>query len=231
MRRALVLSLILGCGPAAIPGRPVENRGVGPTPTPSGAPLAAALDGPYATLDEYCAHVKAASAEATCAGAGTATTPAPFEDIEVLQVSPPGATETGCVAMVAVDGSWYATPISHDVCFERGYIDTSDVATAPLDGSRGLAIHISAQWHTNDYSDEASYTLTALCGLVDGLPRCTPFFTSQCERQAPAGDCYAQGYAVTWTIAGDAITFTSSRALAPNDDDVKALLGAHRLGF
>ncbi|MCE9574808.1 MAG: hypothetical protein K8W52_16785 [Deltaproteobacteria bacterium] len=211
MRASICLASVLtACGHASI----------GPVATP--------LRGPFASVDAACAAVTDAHGS-RCAPLEMERTSAAASRLAVVHIRQPDRDAARCAVVLATDRGWFITATSADAC-SAGSIDPGDVATNPLVGAAGTQIDIGAAWHSPDFADEARYTLTTLCGVVDGVPACTPIFTSACEDRAPAGACRDRGYALRWTIADGAITFTSSRDLAAGAD-VRALLGAHRLGF
>ncbi|MCE9574810.1 MAG: hypothetical protein K8W52_16795 [Deltaproteobacteria bacterium] len=232
----LVVALgLVACGHAGSPAAPLENHAT--TPPTADAPFATLLDGPYESSDAYCDHIRtSATSDDDFVMCGRLDSDmdhgAPFDQIALMQVSKPDDHRAiGCVILIAVDTSWYATPVSADICAESTDVETGALHLAPLVGARGLVIDVDVQWHTDDYSDTADYKLTTLCGLAAGRPRCTPIFTSRCQRRAPAGDCREHSYQIAWSVAGGQITLAATPA-PPNDSPaLLALLGAHALGF
>lgn len=230
---AIVLALV-GCGRATT-AKAIENHVT--TAPGSSAPIALALTGRYDSVDAYCHEIEAASAGdddyVDCSPHDSDHGEAgPFDAVMLMSVSKPDDHRSiGCAFLVRRGDWWYATPVSADVCVESGYIEIGALAVAPLADGHGVALSVDVSWHTNDYSDEAGYTLTALCGVAADRPRCTPIFVSACERLAPAGGCSDQGYQVTWSVEAGRVTFAAQPAPTDGASDVRALVGTHVLGF
>ncbi|MCE9574809.1 MAG: hypothetical protein K8W52_16790 [Deltaproteobacteria bacterium] len=234
MRTSIVFAALLGCHASA--ARPaVENAPVAGAAT-AGPGLATRLRGPFASIEAYCAAIQTAvvpgAAAIVCDPLDTYGAASTFAHVAAVRVtSADDPTVRHCAMLVETGAGWFATAPSVDACAEPSYIEPGNVNSFELEGADGVELTLDVTWHTKNYDDEARYVLTTLCGTADGAPVCTPLFTSECEDRAPARECSDHGYALRWTIADHAITFTPSRPLPTAGDDVQALLGAHRLGF
>jgi hypothetical protein len=208
--QVLPVLLVVACG---------GDRAVAPRPSdpPAPAALAVPLGGPYPDLAAYCAERdRDALCEPLADSADPTVTPMVVEADQGL---------LGCAIAIRTDAGWFVTIPSEDPCREPSYIDLTGVRIEPEDDGV-VSVSFDIVWHTKDGDDEASYTISALCGDAGGRAACTPLFVSACEAHAPAGDCLDAGYTLSWTIADRAVTITSDRAL---DGDTATLVGTHRL--
>jgi hypothetical protein len=212
--------LVVACG---------GDRAGAPRPSnpPAPAALAVQLGGPYPDVAAYCAERDRDGA--LCEPLAEGSDPTPSEVPSFHEVTPM-VVETdqdllGCAIAIRTDAGWFVTTPSEAPCREPSYIDITGVRVEP-ENDGVVSVSFEIVWHTKDGDDEASYTISALCGDAGGRAACTPMFVSACEAHAPAGDCLDAGYALSWTIADGAVTITSDRAL---DGDTATLIGTHRL--
>ena len=196
-----------------------------------GQPLA----GPFATLEAYCDQYLASlppdARELACArvGGGLDRAPdegvdtGPFAELAVLKLADGGAV-SACALAIRDESGWFIGPKSADPCQEPSYIDIDGMRSSVDD--RVVTIHVDVTWNTRDYEDEASYTLTGVCGVASDRPACTSIFTSRCDTRAPAGDCMTAGYELSWTVDDNVLELAAG---GPAGDVVQQLVGKHRL--
>jgi hypothetical protein len=172
------------------------------------------LRGPYATIDAYC-ETRPKPDVHSCKGADIAATGGlPTGLLEATAIydrnDPDG--DIGCSVALRTAAGWFVGPPSLATCSEPSYIDLEAV---DIDTEGAIAaITFGVKWHTKSGDEEASYKLTALCGIGgSGIPACTPVFLRECEARAPVSGCDAASFELTWTLDGDSATFTRDRTI------------------
>jgi hypothetical protein len=125
----------------------------------------------------------------------------PFAEVAVV-ITPSDVEDRTCSIALRLGDHWYLTAASEDVCIEPGYIELES-ASSEREADGVISVELGIQWHTNDYDAEASYALATICGVRDDQLSCLPTFVSNCELEAPAGDCDERAHEWIYRVGDD----------------------------
>jgi hypothetical protein len=223
MRLAGVVVVMASCWSASpAPTTPVTLTAQVPADPGFAKPLA----GPFVDLGAYCGTLRQDVEACRIVDNNFAERQVPFTDrFEILYVTAQ-APVSRCVVAFRTAFGWFVSPPSKDACRDPSYIELREVRV-DIEGDV-VAVHIDLDWQTKGPRGagdaSADYTLTTFCGMAN-TPVCTRWFTSKCERGAPASDCLMRGYEATWKIDGKTLTLETT----PRSADPNVPHGTHRL--